>query len=79
MKSIIAILMLFAAVACLNKTKHEETPSSPPPMEKTDMSGPEYTSRYICPMFCKGSGSDTVGVCPVCGMDYELNPDFKTQ
>lgn len=32
--------------------------------------GPEYTSDYVCPMHCKGSGSDEPGQCPVCGMDY---------
>lgn len=32
--------------------------------------GPEYTSPYVCPMHCKGSGSDKPGKCPVCGMDY---------
>ncbi len=38
-------------------------------------SGPEYTSKYICPMHCAGSGSDTTGVCPKCGMDYVINKD----
>ena len=38
-----------------------------------DKSGPEYTSKYICPMHCEGSGSDEPGECPVCGMDYQLN------
>lgn len=32
--------------------------------------GPEYTSDYVCPMHCDGSGSDEPGTCPVCGMDY---------
>jgi len=36
-----------------------------PPKEKK-----EYVSAYICPMHCKGSGSDTPGKCPVCEMDY---------
>ncbi len=35
-----------------------------------DKSGPEYTSKYICPMHCKGSGSDAPGKCPVCEMAY---------
>lgn len=38
--------------------------------EKT---GPEYTSAYVCPMHCKGSGSDKPGKCPVCEMDYVKN------
>lgn len=32
--------------------------------------GKEYTSAYVCPMHCEGSGSDAAGSCPVCGMDY---------
>lgn len=32
--------------------------------------GKEYTSAYVCPMHCDGSGSETAGECPVCGMDY---------
>lgn len=37
----------------------------------------EYTSKYICPMHCEGSGSDTMGICPVCEMDYVLNKDYQ--
>lgn len=40
---------------------------------ETDKSGKEYTSAYICPMHCEGSGSDTAGTCPTCGMDYVKN------
>ncbi len=36
-------------------------------------SGPEYTAKYICPMLCEGSGSDTTGICPTCKMDYVEN------
>ncbi len=32
--------------------------------------GKEYTSDYVCPMHCEGSGSEEAGKCPVCGMDY---------
>ena len=32
--------------------------------------GKEYTSAYVCPMHCEGSGSDAAGTCPVCGMNY---------
>ena len=38
--------------------------------------GPEYTSAYVCPMHCEGSGSDEPGKCPVCGMDYVANEDL---
>lgn len=32
--------------------------------------GQEYTSAYVCPMHCEGSGSEEPGKCPVCGMAY---------
>ena len=38
-----------------------------------DKTGKEYTSEYICPMHCEGSGSDSAGTCPVCKMDYVKN------
>lgn len=41
--------------------------------ENTEQKGKEYTSAYICPMHCEGSGSDEPGKCPVCGMDYKKN------
>ena len=44
---------------------------------KTEQQGKEYTSAYICPMHCEGSGSDKAGKCPVCGMDYEKNENHK--
>ena len=39
----------------------------------TAETGKEYTSAYVCPMHCEGSGSDSAGLCPVCGMDYVEN------
>ena len=38
-----------------------------------DETGPEYTSAYICPMHCPGSGSAEPGKCSACGMDYVKN------
>lgn len=35
----------------------------------------EYTSAFVCPMHCKGSGSDEAGTCPVCKMDYVAQAD----
>ncbi len=40
---------------------------------ETNKTGKEYTSAYVCPMHCEGSGSDSAGTCPVCGMDYIEN------
>ena len=45
--------------------------------ENTEKTGKEYTSAYVCPMHCEGSGSETAGKCPVCGMDYKKNTAHK--
>lgn len=37
---------------------------------KTHGEGKEFTSAYVCPMHCQGSGSEQAGTCPACGMDY---------
>ena len=42
-----------------------------------EQQGKEYTSTYVCPMHCMGSGSEEAGICPVCGMDYVLNETKK--
>lgn len=65
-------LLLFTAYSCKdNKQKNPEK------MEESKQ-GKEYTSDYICPMHCEGSGSDKPGTCPVCGMDYKPNEDHKS-
>ncbi len=68
--TVIALSLLGLQCKAKQEAKAEE---EKPVMEKMDMSGPEYTSLYICPMHCKGSGSDHAGVCPSCGMDYVMN------
>lgn len=45
----------------------------------TAQQGKEYTSAYICPMHCDGSGSDAAGKCPTCGMDYVANDKKKKE
>ena len=37
--------------------------------------GKAYTSAYVCPMHCEGSGSEEAGTCPVCGMAYVAQAD----
>lgn len=51
-----------------NNTNTEQT-------EELAKQGKEYTSDYICPMHCKGSGSDKPGECPACGMAYVEKKD----
>ena len=65
------VIILFLMVFCLacgggqsnDHSGHEHT-------EEVHGEGKEFTSDYICPMHCSGSGSDEAGKCPVCGMDY---------
>ena len=59
--------------SCGNKSKAANGENS----EVVDKNSKEYASAYICPMHCKGSGSDKAGKCPVCKMDYVANKDHK--
>lgn len=78
MKNLKLILpIIFLALASLmiscgggNTEKAQET-------KEVSKDGPEYTSAFICPMNCPGSGSDKMGVCPDCGMDYIANKNVK--
>lgn len=70
------LIFVFIQLAFIN-CKHKVETQEKPVMEKVDTSGPEYSSMYICPMHCEGSGSDKPGICPVCEMDYELNEGSK--
>lgn len=71
---IIVTLALFAISisSCGGKSAHSHA-------DGTAEMGKEYTSAYICPMHCDGSGSDQPGQCPVCGMDYEKNENAKAK
>ncbi|MEZ4939876.1 MAG: heavy metal-binding domain-containing protein [Saprospiraceae bacterium] len=83
MKQFQVLLISFALIAfiaaCGGNASHSQdsgaatdqnTETQAQPQEEQ---GPEYTSAYICPMHCEGSGSDQPGTCPVCGMDYVVN------
>jgi len=76
MKQIMIILALVLSTAAFYSCGGEKKDTTKTEM-KVDMSGPEYTSKYICPMYCAGSGSDKMGTCPVCKMDYELNEKYE--
>ena len=64
--AIVFISFSSAMISCGGKSK-----------TATEQQGKEYTSAYICPMHCEGSGSAEAGTCPVCGMDYVINDDHK--
>lgn len=66
-------LSLAAMYSCGNSNENASSEEVGTEQMETDKSGPEYTSAYICPMHCTGSGSDKPGKCPVCDMDYVAN------
>ncbi|HMQ50107.1 MAG TPA: heavy metal-binding domain-containing protein [Saprospiraceae bacterium] len=74
MKSLTSILsfVLFALFVASTACAPSHTNSS-----ATEPQGKEYTSAYVCPMHCKDSGSEQVGQCPVCGMDYIKNSEHQ--
>jgi len=74
--------VLVLTVSCKGKTEEVKETSTEETidhdmegMETAKMEGKEYTSKYVCPMHCEGSGSDEEGKCPVCGMTYVLNEE----
>lgn len=70
----LSVLVSLSFIACGGSgTSAESTDNT----EEVDKSGMEYTSAYVCPMHCKGSGSAEAGTCPVCKMDYVANADLK--
>lgn len=73
MKYLNKFLSLGILAAALTACSTTVSPDTPP----TDKTGKEYTSMYICPMHCAGSGSDSMGVCPVCKMDYVQNEEHS--
>lgn len=68
---VITSVIFFSCTVKVNDT-HSENAS-----ETVDKSGPEYTSAYICPMHCEGSGASEMGSCPVCKMDLVKNENYK--
>lgn len=76
------LTVVVGVLAISGACKHSH--SHPHDQNQTDTTGAEakkltkeYGSAYVCPMHCKGSGSDQPGKCPVCKMDYVVNKDFK--
>ena len=70
--TLIALASMTAACAGSGHS-HEKTDDTSTEQQSEDKQGKEYTSAYVCPMHCQGSGSDQPGTCPVCGMEYVVN------
>lgn len=61
----------FAFTACGDSSATTDTEMETETAAETPHGeGKEFTSAYVCPMHCEGSGSDAEGECPVCGMTY---------
>jgi len=73
MKKILTILFLTATSLMITSCITEHNTENKQEKPTLNQSGPEYTSHYICPMRCPKSGSDKMGQCPVCHMDYVEN------
>ena len=76
-KTIAAIIFLgltLSMVSCKDKAK-ESNKKEDVIIEEIAEQGKEYTSAYVCPMHCEGSGSDEEGSCPQCGMTYVINTE----
>lgn len=82
MKNTLIILFLaLATVVIVSSCKHKhghDHDHTHDQVSEIDKSGKEYTSAYVCPMHCEGSGSATEGTCPVCKMDYVKNKKTKS-
>ncbi len=79
---ILMLALAISVVACggeapaAEQTDAVETPApEATPEAAAHGEGPAFTSAYVCPMHCTGSGSDQPGKCPACGMDYIANAD----
>lgn len=74
------MLCTFVLVGSITSCKHEHGDNMHKhiPEGTIDKSGPDWTSDYICPMHCKGSGGVKQGICPVCKMDLVKNKNKKT-
>ena len=72
--AIIFFALTLSMVSCKDKVQ-ERNKKEVVITEEIAEKGKEYTSAYVCPMHCEGSGNDDVGSCPQCGMTYVKNTD----
>lgn len=66
-------MMLLNSCNMANKKASDIKSSVKSATTETIKKGKEYTSKYVCPEHCKGSGSDKPGKCSECGMDLVEN------
>jgi len=71
-KMVFVLLISFPAVGFFSCS---ETPATA--TTESEMVDKEHNSKYVCPMYCEGSGSSEPGECPVCHMQYVENEDYQ--
>ncbi|MEW7277884.1 heavy metal-binding domain-containing protein [Aquimarina sp. 2201CG1-2-11] len=74
-KTLVAIAFmgtLLLVISCKDKETHNTNQQT----ETVKKQGKEYSSAYVCPMHCQGSGSEHEGTCPKCEMTYVINKDY---
>ena len=89
--SILSLLMLIFFSACNNSSENKNTDNDTLTTEidnqlqtdndtinrsETIEEDADYTSKYVCPMHCEGSGTNEKGNCKVCGMELIENFDY---
>jgi uncharacterized paraquat-inducible protein A len=68
---------MFLLTFSCKEQKETNTKNTPEQTETEAKQGKEYTSAYVCPMHCEGSGSEEEGNCPKCGMAYVANEEHS--
>ena len=68
------VALLLFTVSCREKAEKTAEPEAVE-AQTSEKQGKEYDSAYVCPMHCEGSGSETEGNCPSCGMAYVANEE----
>lgn len=64
------VLVALAGTSCQDQPAAHTT--------KSDSPQPQAVAAYVCPMRCEGSASNRPGKCPVCEMELERNPEYRT-
>ena len=71
--AVVFAMTLFATSCAEHNPDHDGDGHEQHDSDADEKTGKEYTSAFVCPMHCEGSGSDTEGKCPTCKMDYVAN------
>lgn len=74
--AIVFVTTILVSISCKGKSEQNKKTTTEQ-TETTEKQGKEYVSAYVCPMHCEGSGSDTEGTCPKCGMDYVTKEEHQ--